>query len=157
MTDPRKSVAIAKEAGKFGSGQTTTTFDGKPVFFTLPPGAWLSHSNEYSNESIFATGSKLRETAAYGNFKGSFTLNFVLDYEHTEVLDLIMEDHTISSNVTIDGTTYYNHVWKKDNATKIPPFVIREKQLNRIAAGGPDEVVLLKGCVAQSMKASRSQ
>lgn len=157
MTDPRKSVAVAKEAGNFGSGQTETTYEGKPVFFTLPPGAWLSHTNEYSNESIFATGSKLRETAAYGNFKGSFTLNFVLDYEHTEVLDLIMEDQKITSSVVIDGTTYYNHVWKKDNATRIPPFVIREKQLNRIAAGGPDEVIILKGCVAQSMKASRSQ
>ena len=158
MTDPRKSVAIAKEAGNFGSGQTETTYGGKPVFFTLPPGAWLSHTNEYSNESIFATGSKLRETAAYGNFKGSFTLNFVLDYEHTEVLDLIMEDHTVSSTPThIGNTDYYEHTWKKDNATKIPPFVIREKQLNRIAAGGPDEVVILKGCVAQSMKASRSQ
>ena len=158
MTDPRKSVAIAKEAGNFGSGQTENTYEGKPVFFTLPPGAWLSHTNEYSNESIFATGSKLRETAAYGNFKGSFTLNFVLDYEHTEVLDLIMEDHTVSSTPThIGNTDYYEHTWKKDNATRIPPFVIREKQLNRIAAGGPDEVVILKGCVAQSMKASRSQ
>lgn len=157
MTDPRKSVAIAKEIGTFGSGQTEDTYDGKSVFYALPPGAWLSHTNEYSNESIFATGSKLRETAAYGNFKGSFTLTFVLDYEHTEVLDLIMEDHTVSDPIVIDGENYYNHTWKKDNATRIPPFVIREKILNRIAAGGPDEVVILKGCVAQSMKASRNQ
>ena len=171
MTDPRKSVAIALEVGEFGGGavnneneQPVMPGESGGIFYALPPGAWSSHSNEFKAESIYATGSKLRETAAYGQFSGSWTLKFIMDYEHTEVLDLIYDNHTVSTAVsgvvTKDGESVYDHSWSKDNSLFIKPFVIREKILNRIAnKWNPDvhdEVVYLKGCIVKSFKITRS-
>lgn len=172
MADPRKSVALALEKGKFGKGFVLDTngdevdsASGEGVFYTLPPGTWISHSNEFKAESIYATGSKLRETAAYGPFSGSWSIHFIMDYEHTEFLDLVFDNHTVSdavSGVTTDtGASVYDHTWEKDNAKFIKPFVIREKILNRIAnTANPDaldEVVLLKGCVVRDIEFNRSQ
>lgn len=178
MADPRKSIAIALEKGPFGSGRSTiTNTQGKDVFFALPPGAWNSHSNEYKTESIFASGSKLREAAAYGPFSGSGSMHFLMDYDHTEFLDVIFDKHQIGHvdsngdiiddgqavpNVsTDDGDAVYDHFWEKDNSTFIKPFVIREKILNRIAntanSNALDEVVILKGCVVKGVEFNRSQ
>lgn len=172
MADPRKSVALALEKGKFGKGFVLDANDnevdsasGTGVFYALPPGTWISHSNEFKAESIYATGSKLRETAAYGPFSGSWSIHFIMDYEHTEFLDLVFDNHTVSeavSGVTTDtGASVYDHIWEKDNAKFIKPFVIREKILNRIAnSANPnalDEVVLLKGCLVKDVEFNRSQ
>jgi len=175
MADPRKSVAIALEVGKFGSGYVKDA-SGDPVapsefggvYYTLPPGTWCSHSNEFKAESIYTTGSKLRDTAAYGPFSGSWNIHFIMDYEHTEFLDLIFDNHVIDndgaavSNVTTDGgDPVYDHIWTKSNATFVKPFVIREKLLNRIANSANenalDEVVLLKGCIVRSVEFNRNQ
>lgn len=172
MADPRKSVAIALEVGEFGKGYVKNA-SGDPVapdqsggiYYTLPPGTWCSHSNEYKAESIYTTGSKLRDTAAYGPFSGSWSIHFIMDYEHTEFLDLVFDSHQVStavSGVTTDqGESVYNHTWTKSNATFIKPFVIREKLLNRIAnsvnENALDEVVLLKGCIVRSVEFNRNQ
>lgn len=172
MADPRKSVAIALEVGEFGKGYVNNA-SGTPVapsqaggiYYTLPPGTWISHSNEFKAQSIYTTGSKLRDTAAYGPFSGSWSIHFIMDYEHTEFLDLIFDDHQVSaavSGVTTDmGASVYNHTWTKSNATFVKPFVIREKLLNRIANSvnedALDEVILLKGCITRSVEFNRNQ
>lgn len=174
MADPRKSVAIALEVGKFGSGYVKNA-SGDPVapdqsggvYYTLPPGTWISHSNEFKAESIYSTGAKLRDTAAYGPFSGSWNIHFIMDYEHTEFLDLAFDNHVIVNNAavpnvtTATGAPVYDHKWTKTNATFVRPFVIREKLLNRIAnsvnENAHDEVVLLKGCVVRSVEFNRNQ
>ncbi len=165
MADPRKSVAIALETGEFGKGNVAANSAGKGIFYSLPPGTWCSHSNEFRTESVYATGSKLRETATYGPFSGSWNIHFIMDYEHTEFLDLVFENHTVSSAVsgvtTDDGAAVYDHTWTKNNANFIKPFVIREKLLNRIAnsvnESALDEVILLKGCLVKSIEFNRTQ
>lgn len=176
MADPRQSVAFALETGEFASGEVDDV-NGNPiapgyggVYYTFPPGVWISFSNEFKAESIFATGSKLRETQAYGPFSGSVNIHFLMDYDHTEFLDLIFDKHTIGTNddgaavpnVRDDnGHAVYEHTWRKNNATFIKPFVIRVKRLNRIANSvnpdAHDEAIYLKGCVAKSIEFNRNQ
>ncbi len=160
MTDPRKSVAFALESGDFGSGDTVDHYENKKVFYSLPLGTWLTHSHGYKTESIYATGSKRREGAAYGQFQGDWQLNLVMDYDHTEFLDLIFDNQTKTAVTGMfeDGKQVYLHKWTKANQSFVPPFVFREKLLNRIANSnkGDDEVIITKGAIAKQAKFVRS-
>lgn len=157
MTAIRKSVAIAPETGAFASGETAGTF------YALPYGAYFTHTARREAESIYATGSKKRQTAAYGRFSGQWQLDFNMDYTHIHILEMIFDGHFVRKVTSPDSGYYqghqiYEHKFTKENNTRVKPFVFREKILNEMAGGyeGSDEVDLLKGCVAKSITISRT-
>lgn len=157
MTSVRKSVSIAPETGEFGSGETAGTF------YALPYGTFFSHTARRGAESIYATGSKMRQTAAYGQFAGQWSLNFVMDYAHINILEMIFDGHLarkLNRSVTVGGAEHvlYEHKFVKNNAGRVGHFVFCEKILNEIAGGdeGSDEVDLIKGAVASSITISRT-
>ena len=76
------------------------------------------------------------------------------------VLDLIFDNQTKTAVTGMfeDGKQVYLHKWTKQNQFFVPPFVFREKILNRIANSnkGDDEVIITKGAIAKQAKFVRS-
>lgn len=153
MTSIRKSVAIAPEIGAFGSGEVSGPF------YALPYGAYFTHTARRDAESIYATGSKRRQTAAYGRFSGSWQLDFVVDYAHIHIFEMIFDGHFVRrTTMTEEGHVVYEHKFTKENNTRVGHYVFCEKILNEVAGGdeGSDEVDLIKGAVAKSITITRS-
>lgn len=146
MTSIRVSAIFAEE---------DTFCGGKPSaakWVAPPAGTYISCTYDRAVTKVFSEGSKFFETVAFGQVSGSFTWNFMADYDYIEPFKLAFEDYSCTSNG--DGT--YTHTFKKANNKRLPSFCLRIKQINRITGGPEDEVTELRGCVVQSVKLSSS-
>ena len=159
MTAIRKSYRIAPERS-FGSGEPKNG-----IWYEVPQGMYLSHSDSTQAASLYGTGAKIRQNTVYGPFQGSWNASFVMDFEHLEILSMIfdVEDETYSAekpygaNRAVSGMTgVYDHVFRKHNSRRQPSYVIQERVLNIIAGGEYDETVTLKGVLARNIQLARS-
>lgn len=102
--------------------------------------------------SVRGEGSKFVQDFAYNAVSGTFSWNCYLDLEYIEIFRLCFEDYSC----TQDGQGHYLHTFRKLNNKKIPSFVFRVAQLDRLAAGPTDEVTEFRGCFVTSVKLSSS-
>ena len=147
MTGVRQSVRVGKESS-FGSGSVDS--DG---WFALPPNFFLQATPTISTTELYSEGSKFFDTVDYGQFSGSWEMSFAMDYEHLALYQMIFD--TVEVNTLADGK--YEHVFSISNDARVGSFVIQGVVLNKITSnGGKDERFTLKGCVAKSIRLSRS-
>ncbi len=147
MTGVRQSVRVGKESS-FGSGAVDS--DG---WFALPPNFFLQATPTISTTELYSEGSKFFDTVDYGQFSGSWEISFAMDYEHLGLYSMIFD--TVKANTLADGK--YEHVFSISNNARVGSFVIQGVVLNKITSnGGKDEMFTLKGCVAKSIRLSRS-
>ena len=164
MTAIRKSYLIAIEdpASGFGSGVAK---DNK--WYTVPQGFYMSTGGSTQAQSLYGTGAKLRQNSIYGAFQGSWNASFVMDYDHLEFFSIIFdgEDETYNAStkpyganteVTVRGTTCYDHKFMKLNNRRQQSYVIKERILNKIAGGEYDETNTYKGVLARNLQLQRS-
>ncbi len=148
MTAIRYSIRIGKEAS-YGSG---TPEDG---WYDLPPGTKMSATHNVSTETVYSAGSKFFDTAVYGATNDSWELSFDMDYEHIWPFEMVFEKHSRSGP---NEKGMYTHTFEKENGTWIQSFVIERTTINDITGGshGQDEQTTFSGCVAKSIRISRS-
>lgn len=148
MTGVRQSVIVGEESD-YGSGELKT--GGK--WFGLPPNFFLQATPTISTTELYSTGSKFFDTVDYGQFSGSWEISFAMDYEHLGLYSMVFDTHTSES--TTNGR--WKHTFTVTNGGKVPSFVMKGRILNHMTAnGGSDEQFTLKGCVAKSIRFSRS-
>lgn len=146
MTGVRQSIRVGKETS-FGSG----TLSGS--WFGLPPNFFLQATPTVSTTELYSDGSKFFDTVDYGQFSGSWEMSFAMDYEHLALYQMLFD----SVDTASDGKGGYVHTFSVTNNRYVPSFVIEGVILNHITSnGGKDERFLLKGCVAKSIRFSRS-
>lgn len=147
MTGVRQSIRVGKESS-FCSG--TVDSNG---WIALPPNFFLQATPTISTTELFSEGSKFFDTVDYGQFSGSWEMSFAMDYEHLALYPMIFD--TVKSEA--QGNGKYKHTFSISNDARVGSFVIQGVLLNRITAnGGKDERFTLKGCVAKSIRLSRS-
>lgn len=153
MTAVRRSFLYAPEVtDQFASGATV---DNK--WYYPPAGAYISFSYGRSASSIYASGKKTRQTNAYGQISGQWTISYVSDFDHLEPLAMFFDYDKTTDSTQIGQTGFYEHVFKKKNDERVGHYAIKAFQKNKITAmGGEDEIILLKGCVPKSIQISRS-
>ncbi len=153
MTGVRQSVRVGKES-RFGSGAVDS--DG---WFALPPNFFLQATPTISTTELYSEGSKFFDTVDYGQFSGSWEISFAMDYEHLGLYSMIfdkVEHITPAEDSTLDDGKY-KHVFSISNNARVGSFVIQGVVLNDITSnGGRNERFTLKGCVAKSIRLSRS-
>ncbi len=153
MTAIRYSIRIGKESS-YGSG---TVKDG---WYDLPPGTKMSATHNVSTETVYSAGSKFFDTAVYGATSDSWELSFDMDYEHIWPFEMIFEKHDRAyvKDKKGEDTEFVKHTFYKENGAWIQPFVIERTTLNNITGGshGSDERTTFSGCVAKSIRISRS-
>ena len=162
MTAIRKSYLIAPETS-FGSGVPK---DGK--WYPVPQGFYLSWNGSTQASSLYGTGAKIRQNSIYGQFQGSWSASYVMDFNNLEFLSIIFDAEDNSSPEAIDSTDntkanfltdingVYEHRFVKINSRRQKSFVIKERVLNIIAGGSHDEENLLKGVLARNIQGARS-
>lgn len=148
MTAIRYSIRIGKETA-YGSGKP------KDGWYDLPPGTKMSATHNVSTETVYTAGSKFFDTAVYGATSDSWELSFDMDYDHIWPFEMIFENHTVKK---ADREGFYEHTFTKTNNTWIQPFVIERTTLNGMTGGshGSDERTTFSGCIAKSIRISRS-
>ncbi len=155
MTGVRQSVIVGKESD-YGSGELET--GGK--WFGLPPNFFLQATPTISTTELYSTGSKFFDTVDYGQFSGSWEMSFAMDYEHLGLYSMVFDKHERNDVYDSKGNKIeglHKHVFTVTNGGKVPSFVIKGRILNHMTAnGGDDEQFTLKGCVAKSIRFSRS-
>ncbi len=155
MTGVRQSVLVGKET-KFGSGKV----DAEQKWFHLPPNFFLQATPTISTTELYSTGSKFFDTVDYGQFSGSWEMSFAMDYEHLALYQMVFDDVWTGAYEDADGKKVegrYMHRFTLANDKSVPSFVIKGVILNHITSNGKkDEQFLLKGCVAKSIRLSRS-
>lgn len=145
MTGVRYSIAIAKES-EYGEAATTG-------WMTLPPGSFMSSTHNVSTSTIYGAGSKTFNTQSYGRVAESWEYSFTLDYENLGPLLMIFDTYSVESA----GNGKYRHTFSTSNNRRVPSFTIRRKFLNRITDPNVhDETNVMTGCVAKSIRISRS-
>ncbi len=151
MTAIRYSIRIGKESS-YGSGKPSND-----IWYDLPPGTKMSATHNVSTETVYSAGSKFFDTAVYGATSDSWELSFDMDYEHIWPFEMIFEKHTVSEKPN-EETGMYTHTFEKENGSWIQPFVIERTTINNITGGsyGKNEVTTFSGCVAKSIRISRS-
>lgn len=146
MTGVRQSIRVGKESS-FGSGELEGSW------FGLPPNFYLQATPSVSTTELYSDGSKFFDTVDYGQFSGSWEMSFAMDYEHLALYQMVFD--TVST--VSKGSGSYEHTFSLTNNKYVPSFVIEGVILNHITVGGgKDERFLLKGCVAKSIRFSRS-
>lgn len=147
MTGVRQSIRVGKESS-FNSGQVDS--DG---WISLPPNFFLQATPTISTTELFSEGSKFFDTVDYGQFSGSWEMSFAMDYEHLGLYPMIFD--TVGHEALSDGK--YKHTFSISNDARVGSFVIQGVVLNKMTFnGGSDEKFTLKGCVAKSIRLSRS-
>lgn len=147
MTGVRQSFMVAKETS-FASGEPDD--DG---WFHLPPNFFAQATPTVSTTELYGAGSKFYETVDYGQFSGSFEMSFAMDYENLALYQMIFDTVTTASA----GAGKWKHTFSLRNNALVPSFVIKGVTLNGITVnGGQDERFTLVGCVAKSIRFSRS-
>lgn len=148
MTGVRQSIRVGKET-KFGSGAISGSW------FKLPPNFYLQATPSVSTTELYSDGSKFFDTVDYGQFSGSWEMSFAMDYEHLALYQMVFD--TVTSTAVSDKTGQWKHTFTVTNDKTVGSFVIEGVILNHITSnGGKDERFLLKGCVAKSIRFSRS-
>lgn len=147
MTGVRQSIRVGKESS-FGSGAVDSA-----GWFALPPNFFLQATPTISTTELYSEGSKFFDTVDYGQFSGSWEMSFAMDYEHLALYQMIFD--TVKVSALENGR--YEHVFSISNNARVGSFVIQGVVLNKITSnGGKDERFTLKGCVAKSIRLSRS-
>ncbi len=152
MTGVRQSVIVGEETD-YGSGKASK-------WFSLPPNFFLQATPTISTTELYSTGSKFFDTVDYGQFSGSWEMSFAMDYEHLGLYSMVFDSVDTSNAKDSAGKDIagrYKHTFTVTNGGKVPSFVIKGVILNHMTAnGGSDERFILKGCVAKSIRFSRS-
>lgn len=147
MTGVRQSVLVGKETS-FGSGKVNS--EG---WFHLPPNFFVQATASISTTELYSTGSKFFDAVDYGQFSGSWEMSFAMDYEHLALLGMAFD--TVTTESMNDGR--WKHTFSNRNNAIVGSFVIQGIILNGMTFnGGKDERFTLKGCVAKSIRFSRS-
>lgn len=142
MTSIRTSAVYAPE---------DTFCGGKPSskqWIAPPPGTFISFTLDRAVSKVYSEGSKFYDVISFNQVSGSFSWNFIADYDYIEPFFLLFESYSVQNNG--DGT--YTHTFSKVNNSRVGSFCMRVKQLNRMAGGIEDEVTEMRGCVPQSIK-----
>lgn len=148
MTGVRQSVRVGKES-EFGSGELASGTS----WFKLPPNFFMQTTASVSTAELYSAGSRFFDTVDYGQFSGSWEMTFAMDYEHLALYEMVFDTCTTTSK----GNGLYEHTFTSSNDACVGSFVIEGIILNHITAGGAkDEDFVLKGCVAKSIRFSRS-
>ena len=143
MTSTRQSFCIALEKD-FGKGNPGTTWTA------VPPGSFLQTTSKRDVTRINTMGKRWADAFAYGQFKGTWDWNFVLDYNYLEPLLLIYDTYEYKNGV---------HTFTMSANKRPPSFCIRRVILHGIAGNKdtyPDEIGIIKGCVATTLRFSQS-
>lgn len=168
MTAARQSQVFVLEK-EFGKGRPYDD-NGVPLanWTHFPPGTFMQFTLQRATTRINTSGSKFFDSIAYGQLRGKWDLNFVLDYNYLEPLLLVfdkyncvqmMRSRTRASEYdqwsewsdweplngllptdtnTAQYETCYEHYFTKRNGNRVPSFAVREVILHGIA-GNDDE------------------
>ena len=145
MTSIRTSMVFQLE-DSFGGGKPSSK-----QWIAPPAGTYASFNYDRSVSKIYSEGTKFFDTVAYGQVSGSFSWNFIADYDYIEPYLLAFDTYSCTS----DGGMYV-HKFSKANNTRVRSFACRVKQLNRITGEEEDEVTEFRGCIVSSIKWSAS-
>ena len=158
MTGIRQSFVFALEKG-FGEGPGTGA--GAYSWLVPPPGSFFEGTPNRQTNDIYGAGDKFRQNVAYGQFSGTWSWTFMLDYNYLEPFMLAFE--VVNSKSVGDngfggynGTTFFT--FEKKNYKRVPSFCVRQKKLNQIVGGTStkDELIEYYGCVVQQISFNRS-
>lgn len=133
--------AVFKPEKEFGVEDTTADWQ------RLPSGLTVTYQPKNNLKTYYEIGNKFMRRAVAGNFSGTFTLNFKMDYQCIDILGAVFEDYNYINET---------HIFKKVNGKRIPSFTLRIKKLNRIRGGSADTTITLTGCVANSFQMAQS-
>lgn len=130
-------------------------------FIAPPPNSFFTYTSSRNVSILYSQGTKFWDTALYGQFSGSWSWSFILDYEYPEPLLLSFEKVTYSDYVTIgDGNDAVSVPTKmkleKSVGSRVKSFCARVRTINTPAGGSKNDTVLLKGCVVRDISFSRA-
>jgi len=146
MTSIRKSTVFSKE-DELGKGKGSG-YEWMP----LPPGYKFSHTPSRSTTRIQSPGTKRFDNIAYGMFSGTWEMQFMLDWNYLEPLQMVYEAY-MPEKIS-EGK--YRHSFRKSDVGRVESYVFREAYNNKMAGGLEDEVIEIRGCVAKSITFSKA-
>ena len=156
MTGIRQSFVFGLES-EFGKGKGSGYNWLQP-----PPGSFFESTPNRQTNDIYGAGDKFRQNVAYGQFAGTWSWTFMLDYNYLEPFMLAFEVVN-SKSVGDSGFGGYDNTdfftFEKKNFKRVPSFCVRTKKLNRIVGGlttTKDEIIEHYGCVVQQISFNRS-
>ena len=93
MTSARQSQVIVLEK-EFGKGRPYGA-NGRPLadWIHVPPGSFMQFTLQRATTRINTSGSKFFDSVAYGQLRGKWDWNFVLDYNYLEPLLLVFDKY----------------------------------------------------------------